>query len=580
MADASPDRGRLDREIRQRNTLINVLRGVFVVLLFVVTALAIVTDSAQSTLGIRFYGWWWAAAIAVALFFLGVVGLDVLTPRRKLPTISALAFGCVAGLLATIVLALLLDLFRETYLRGFVDLDDEIDRILLSAKVILGLGLCYLGMTTVLQTQDDFRLVIPYVEFAKQYRGARPLVPDTSALVDARLVALTDSGLVQAPVIVPRFVIDELHALSDSSDATKRARGRRGLDTVSSLQRGGRVEVSIDETPSVAEAPGVDQRLIDYAAAMPGVILTTDSGLVRVASVRGASVVNLHDVADAMRPRVLPGDDLDVDLVKRGDHAGQAVGYLEDGTMIVVEGGSDSIGRRVGVRVTSAVQTSAGRLFFARPRDGAEPDGPPAHEAIPADAPPPEPPPAARPEAPIPAEPADPTPGRRSGGPLGPAGPEGSGATALAAEPAPGPGRLRRAGIGQATPGGRSTGRLAASTSSSSDGASDAPPVRTSAPASPSIWQTIGDEPLLMVTRSPRARSAPEDRRRRERTIHETSPILVDAGKNATSSRPSVIDAPAAGSMRSAYWRELATTSRPWRWSTTGSPSTSTRTRA
>jgi uncharacterized protein YacL len=163
---------------------------------------------------------------------------------------------------------------------------------------------------------------------------------------------------------VPAFVIDELHALSDSGEKLKRNRGRRGLEILARLQKHGRLDVSIETKP----VPGkdADQKLIELARTMPGVVLTTDSGLGRVANVQGVDALNMHDVANALKPNVIPGEPLQVHLMKPGEQQGQGVGYLDDGTMVVAENGGGFIGRTVELSVTSTMQTSAGRLIFGR----------------------------------------------------------------------------------------------------------------------------------------------------------------------------------------------------------------------
>jgi len=322
------------------------------VLLSVVTVLGILTGSVEGPVGEEFVRFAWLAILAVLLFAGCVIGIDMLTPRRKLTMISAILFGSFAGIIVAVAFGILIDLIARTW--GFAD---NYARYALTVKLILGLGLCYIGVTTVLQTQDDFRLVIPYVEFTKQYRGAKPMLVDTSALIDGRLLDIVEVGFIQSPLVIPRGVIDELQTLSDSGDRLKRARGRRGLDLLSKLQRSTALDVSIEDT--VSPGRGVDQMLVDLAQQMPAGIITTDAGLARVATVHDVPVLNLNDLANALKPRVIPGEELSVDILKRGEQ-------LDDGTMIVIEGGAKAIGRRVELTVTSAMQTSAGRLIFGR----------------------------------------------------------------------------------------------------------------------------------------------------------------------------------------------------------------------
>jgi uncharacterized protein YacL len=236
---------------------------------------------------------------------------------------------------------------------------------------MLGLCLCYLGVTTVLQTQDEFRIVIPYVEFAKQIRGVRPLVLDTSALIDGRIADVAATGLIQAPLVVPRFVLAELQLLGDSGDKLKRAKGRRGLDIVARLQRQGTLDVKLDDTP--VHALSVDQMLVELSQKLGGGrLMTTDLALTRVAQIHGVMVLNLHEIANTLKPTLISGQQLLLRLVKHGEQPGQAVGYLEDGTMVVAEAAAHRIGQDTLLLVTGSMQTTAGRLVFARPLDSSE----------------------------------------------------------------------------------------------------------------------------------------------------------------------------------------------------------------
>jgi uncharacterized protein YacL len=234
--------------------------------------------------------------------------------------------------------------------------------------VLFGVAFCYLGVSIVLQTQDDFRLVIPYVEFAKQTRGVRPLLLDTSVLIDGRFLDAAETGLIQSPIVIPRFVIAELQALADSSERLKRTRGRRGLELVGKMQRSPRLDMSVDETPVPGKS--VDQMLVELARQLSGSIVTTDIGLARVGKIHGVTVINLNDVALAMKPSFIPGERLRVAIIKPGEQPDQGVGYLEDGTMIVAENGRAYVGKTVDLVVATSLQTSAGKLIFARIPDG------------------------------------------------------------------------------------------------------------------------------------------------------------------------------------------------------------------
>ena len=284
-------------------------------------------------------------------------------PKKKISTITGVILGIVAGVLATVAIGFIIDLLLESWVQNSKAI--EIMKPLANfLKVLIGITLSYIGVTTVLQTQDDFRLVIPYVEFSKQIRGVRPMLIDTSALIDGRFADVASTGFLQAPLVIPRFVIVELQALSDSMDTAKRAKGRRGLDFISKMQRTPRLDVTIDETKIPGKA--VDQMLVELARMMPAVVVTTDVGLAQVAKIAGVTVLNLNDLANALKSSLVPGEIINVRLVRPGEQAGQGVGYLADGAMVVAENGSEVIGRNVDMVVTSSLQTSAGRLIFAR----------------------------------------------------------------------------------------------------------------------------------------------------------------------------------------------------------------------
>ncbi|MCW5767577.1 MAG: hypothetical protein KIT19_02750 [Phycisphaeraceae bacterium] len=348
---------------RARNTVVNFVRLAFVVV-FTIAAFLYLTELADdpATGEARLRNVPWTIAIVLMMGAL-VVFADILTPRKRISTLVGILVGLAAGMLATWAFGQLIDLLAVLY--GFEG--DKHKTIVQAVKLLLGVCFVYLAITTVLQTQDDFRLVIPYVEFAKEIRGTRPMLLDSSALIDARFADLAETGVIQSPIVIPSFVVAELQLLADQSEKTKRARGRRGLDIVGKLQRSADLDVSIDET--IVPGKGVDQLLIELARRMNAYIVTTDSGLSRVAGIKGVGVVNIHELAASLKPSVSVGDALVTRIVKPGEQAGQGVGYLEDGTMVVVDDARDRIGTNLTVQVTSTLQTAAGRLVFARIQD-------------------------------------------------------------------------------------------------------------------------------------------------------------------------------------------------------------------
>ena len=194
------------------------------------------------------------------------------------------------------------------------------------------------------------------------------MVLDTSVIIDGRIADIANCGVLNSELVVPRFVLQELQTIADSNDKLKRTRGRRGLDMLNKLQTNDRVDVSIMEVKADRSAPdaGVDEMLVDLSKQIDGRIVTNDYNLNKVAQLRGVTVININDLANALKPVVLPGESMHIKVVKPGESDGQGVGYLEDGTMVVVEGGREHIGEPVEIVVTSVLQTSAGRMIFGR----------------------------------------------------------------------------------------------------------------------------------------------------------------------------------------------------------------------
>ncbi len=245
------------------------------------------------------------------------------------------------------------------------------DVLPLGVSLFLGLGM--LGLTVAkrrdlimaaqavgfLRSGDDIR--------SENLAGEPRIVVDTSAIIDGRIAEIVESGFIYGTLVIPRFVLDELQHIADSSDTLRRNRGRRGLEILNRMQKepGTPVEIVEDAVPTETE---VDAKLVALARARSGVILTNDFNLNRVAELQGVRVMNINSLANAVKPAVLPGEELRVRVIQEGKEAGQGVGFLDDGTMIVVEGGARHIDKDLDVAVTRVLQTVAGRMIFAQPR--------------------------------------------------------------------------------------------------------------------------------------------------------------------------------------------------------------------
>jgi uncharacterized protein YacL len=309
----------------------------------------------------------WSNAVGVPLGILLFGGLvlftDVREPAKQITTISAIYFGLLLGLL--------LGWLFSMALVPLLDSAFNKPQVTQLGRVLLTLICCYVTISTLLQTKDEFRFIIPYVEFSKQVKGGRPLVLDTSVIIDGRIADVCDTRLIDTKLIVPRFVLQELQAVADSSDKLKRNRGRRGLDVLKRLQTNPKIDLEMHDAnvPELrtGERIRVDERLVILAKAIGGRVVTNDFNLNKVAQLQGVDVINLNELANALKTVALPGELIQVRIVKPGDQIGQGVGYLEDGTMVVVEQGRALIGQEVPIVVTSVLQTPAGRMIFGRP---------------------------------------------------------------------------------------------------------------------------------------------------------------------------------------------------------------------
>jgi uncharacterized protein YacL len=281
---------------------------------------------------------------------------DILIRNKQITTISAVYFGLLLGFL--------LGTLFTTALEPFID-NAEIRQFL---RLVLTVVCCYVAVSTLLQTKDEFHFIIPYVEFQKQLKGGKPLVLDTSVIIDGRIADICDTGIIDTKLVVPRFVLQELQSVADSSDKIKRNRGRRGLDMLKRMQSNTKVDLLMHEAnvTELRDIHKVDERLVVLAKVLGARVVTNDFNLNKIAQLQGVEVINLNELANALKLVALPGEHLTVRIVKQGDQVGQGVGYLEDGTMVVVEQGRPAIGQEVVITVTSVLQTPAGRMVFGK----------------------------------------------------------------------------------------------------------------------------------------------------------------------------------------------------------------------
>lgn len=300
---------------------------------------------------------WWGRAL------LGAVAGVVLTlseavlhrvGRVSVRGFSAAVFGLLFGLLMAKLLADAVALLPLTV------------GMAATIRVILTWAFCYLGMAMALRGRDEFSVIIPYVRLSRHDRGEEASLVDTSAIIDGRLLDVCKARFIEGRLVLPRFVLKELQAVADSTDPIRRSRGRRGLEVLNHLRQLSSIDVRVHEEdlPAVAET---DAKLVKLAQILGTRIITTDYNLNKIAEFQNVRALNVNELAQALRPVVLPGEALEVKPIKEGKEHHQAVAYLDDGTMVVVESGRPLIGQTIRGIVTSVLQTAAGRMVFVRP---------------------------------------------------------------------------------------------------------------------------------------------------------------------------------------------------------------------
>lgn len=293
-----------------------------------------------------------AVAVGLAIGCL-VVLVDVMLKGFSLRGLSALTFGLAVGMAISFML-------------GRSPLLEEGDpQIIYLVRLALFLICTYLATVIALRGKDEFNLVIPYVRFVPHDVDVPLMVVDTSALIDGRIARVVQTGFVGAALVIPRFVLNELHTIAGSSDPHAQARGRRGLETLGELRKIKNLDLRINES-EVAKREDIDAKLVFLAQSMRAKLLTTSYNLAKIAEFHGVVWLNLNTLSKSLRPALVAGEMLEVELIRPGKEEGQAVGYLDDGSLVVVNEGKPHIGRTVTVEVISVLPSSAGKMVFAR----------------------------------------------------------------------------------------------------------------------------------------------------------------------------------------------------------------------
>lgn len=267
--------------------------------------------------------------------------------------------------LSSAVFGLILGLIMAKLVGDAFSLSPLLPETLATIRTTLTLVFCYLGMVMALRGKDEFNIIIPYVRLRRHDQEYDITLLDTSVIIDGRIVDICKAKFLSGKIIIPRFVLKELQQIADSTDPIKRQRGRRGLEILHAVKKDSGIEITLHEE-DFPEIPEVDAKLVRLAKLLQAKILTVDYNLNRVAGIQGIRVLNINELTNALKPVVFPGEQMQIKLIREGKEHNQAVGYLDDGTMVVVEDARKLIGQEMKVVVTSVLQTQAGRMIFTK----------------------------------------------------------------------------------------------------------------------------------------------------------------------------------------------------------------------
>jgi uncharacterized protein YacL len=295
------------------------------------------------------FGGFWGLSWATAILLLEW-GLKKTPPKGLIAGSIGLLIGLIlANLITTTILSFPFTVYISLILR-----------------VGLALAFGYLGMMVAWKKREEFKIFLPNLSSGEEKKWK---ILDTSVIIDGRIADIAETGFLEGIIVLPKFILNELHKIADSTIPSRRKRGRRGLDILNRMQKSGSLEVVVEEKdfPEIKE---VDSKLIQLARALNGIIVTNDYNLNKIAKLQGVEVFNINELANALKPVILPGEDLTIRVIKEGKEPNQGIAYLDDGTMVVVENARGLIGEELTVEVTSILQTSAGRMIFGQQKGG------------------------------------------------------------------------------------------------------------------------------------------------------------------------------------------------------------------
>lgn len=312
-------------------------------------------------ISLGFQGPAWIGALSGAAFMGLLLVVEIVFARISLSDFSHATFGLSIGLFCAWLITRI-GIFQLPWFQAMPDLDALRNVV----EICIYGTLAFFGMTLALRSdREQFAFLIPYVRFRREGAEGEPLLLDLRVIVDGRIAGLVQTGFLSGSLVIPRFVLEELQILSDSDEPSKSIIGKRGLEQVAQLRENRELRVTIHEDVHLPIEETADSRLVTLARELNARLLTNDDDLAQLARLRGIVVLNLKELAHALASELMPGDRIELSLTKSGKEKHQAVGYLPDGTMIVVNHAVDRIGETVSVTISGALPTSAGRLIFA-----------------------------------------------------------------------------------------------------------------------------------------------------------------------------------------------------------------------
>ena len=303
----------------------------------------------------------WQGFAAGLGFAVILIVVERLLKQVSLKEMLACLSGLILGLVAANLLVFLTSVILEAETNNGI-----LSMVAASSSLTLG----YLGMAIAYKKRDELSFLSPSGgPYAMRTRSNDQKILDTNVIIDGRILDICETGFIEGTLIVPRFVLKELQYIADSSDVLRRNRGRRGLDILHGMQKSPNIDVRISEE-DFPEAKEVDAKLIELAQSLSAKVVTNDFNLNQVAELQAVTVLNINELANAVKPVILPGETMTVRVVKEGKEYGQGVAYLDDGTMVVVDNGRALMGQSIDVMVTSILQTAAGRMIFTKKKEG------------------------------------------------------------------------------------------------------------------------------------------------------------------------------------------------------------------